>query len=403
MTDSRSEGPLTGVRVIDLSIWIQGPLAASLLGDLGADVVKVEKAGGGDYSRHLTSVFGVDLRRSDASGLLWTVCNRNKRTIALDLRRPEARPVFAKLIEGADVLVTNLHPEALVEMGADEAAVRAINPTIVYARGAGFGEAGPLANDPCQDTVGMAYSGLMFTCSQSQDAPYYPPGALSDVVSGTMVAFGVLAALAERTRTGKGQYVSTSQLQALLWLQMLNLGVAANLGTPFPANDRTQPGNALMNTYPCGDGGWLALAAIMPAHWPLLCEAVGLPALLDDPRFAAPADRAANAAALVAIFERHFATAPAGRWVERMRERGIWVAPVNRVAELATDEQVLANGYLTRMDDGSQAVAAPFTLRGHTPGRHVAAEHGVDSEQVLTELGLDADAILKLKTSGAVW
>lgn len=403
MTNGQSQGPLTGVRVIDLSIWIQGPVAASLLGDLGADVVKVEKAGSGDFSRHLTSVFGVDLRRPDASALLWTVCNRNKRTIALDLRRAEARPVFARLLEGADVLVTNLHPEALAELGADEAAVRAINPKIVYARGAGFGEVGPLANDPCQDTVGMAYSGLMFTCSQSPDAPYYPPGALSDVLSGTMVAFGVLAALAERARTGAGQYVSTSQLQALLWLQMLNLGVAANLGTPFQAVDHTRPGNALMNTYACGDGRWLALAAIMPEHWPLLCEAVGLSALVDEPRFAEPGDRAANATALAAIFARHFATAPAAHWVELMRARGIWVAPVNRVEELTSDEQVRANGYLTSMDDGSQAVVAPFTLRGHTPGHHVAGEHGADSDQVLAELGLTQDAILNLKTTGAVW
>src|SRR3712207_5154911 len=148
-------GPLAGVRVIDLTIWVQGPIGAALLADLGADVIKVEKAGGGDFSRGLAQLFGVDLRRPDAPNLLWALCNRNKRAIALDLRHPSAGPVFRRLLECADVFLTNLHPSSLAEFGADEASVRAANPRIVYARAAGLGEAGPWADDPCQDTVGM--------------------------------------------------------------------------------------------------------------------------------------------------------------------------------------------------------------------------------------------------------
>ncbi|MFN0148064.1 MAG: CoA transferase, partial [Dehalococcoidia bacterium] len=138
-------GPLSGVRVLDLTMWVQGPIAGTLLADLGASVVKVEKAGVGDFGRNLASVYGVDLRTPDGSNLLWSTCNRNKQALALDLRNPLARPVFEALVRAADVLVTNLMVGPLAEFGADEVSTRAINPRLVYARAAGFGEAGPWA------------------------------------------------------------------------------------------------------------------------------------------------------------------------------------------------------------------------------------------------------------------
>ncbi|MFN0094188.1 MAG: CaiB/BaiF CoA transferase family protein [Dehalococcoidia bacterium] len=396
-------GPLSGVKVIDLTMWIQGPIASTLLADLGADVIKVEKAGVGDHGRSLQSVYGVDMRRGDSPHLLWTVCNRNKRALALDLRHADARPVFEALVRTADVFVTNLMMEPLLQFEAHEEAVRALNPKIVYARASGFGELGPWANDPCQDTLGMAYSGLLMTCSPDGKQPYYPPGAMSDVLSGTMLAFGILAALRERDRTGTGQYIGTSQVQTLMWMQTLNVGAVANLGQPFEFSDRTNPPNPMFNTYLCGDGRWMALGMAVQAMWPVFCEQVGRADLAADPRYATMDTRRANARALVDELDAMFRIQPREYWLERMRAKGLWVGPINRVEDLLADEQVRANGYVLTLDNGWVTPGMPFALRGHAPATAPGPEHGADTDAVLRELGFDEGAIGRLRVGGAIW
>ena len=396
-------GPLSGIRVIDLTMWVQGPMAGTLLGDLGASVVKVEKAGVGDFARNLSSVYGVDLRMPDGPNLLWTVCNRNKRGLALDLRNPAARPVFEALVRAADVLVTNLMTGPLAEFGADEASTRAINPRLVYARAAGFGESGPWADDPCQDTVGMAYSGLLFTCSNDGETPYYPPGAMSDVLSGTMMAFGVLAALRERDRTGEGQHVSTSQLQTLMWMQSLNVAAVTNIGQPFEVSDRLTAPNPMFNTYRCGDGRWIAMGMPLPAMWPQMCAAIGREDMAIDARFADMGARRRNAPECVRVLDAHFLTGTSTDWLDRLRASGLWVAPINRVEDLVEDEQVRANGYLRTIDGAATTPRMPFTLRGHEPGHGAAPEHGADSDAVLAEVGFDGAAVAELRAAGVVW
>jgi crotonobetainyl-CoA:carnitine CoA-transferase CaiB-like acyl-CoA transferase len=378
-------------------------MAATLLADLGADVIKVERAGRGDFSRGLTSLHGVDLERESSRHLLWASCNRNKRAIGLDLRHADAAPVFRSLIETADIFVTNLHPEALDEMGADEATVKAANPTIVYARGSGLGEAGARALDPCQDTVGMAYSGFMFTTSVAEDEPNYPPGALSDVLSGTMLAFGVLAALRERDRTGQGQTVTSSQLQSLLWLQSLNLALAANFGKTFEAFDRTRPSSPYMNTYRCGDGRWIALGLVRREQWVTLLGIVGLEALSSDERFITVRGIREHGEQLVRRLQDQFATADAEHWLEAIRGVGLWVSPVNRLGDLATDEQVLANGYAAQGSDGWVAAAMPFSLQGYSAPTAPSPEYGADTMEVLKEIGYTPEEVVALQRSEAAW
>ena len=397
-----SAGPLAGVRVLDLTLWVQGPIAGTLLADLGADVIKIEKAGVGDHSRSLGTVYGVDLAR-DSFSLLWNVCNRNKRSLALDLHRPEGRPVFEALVREADVVVTNLMVEALEQLGASEPAIRELNPGVIYARAGGFGEVGPRSADPCQDTVGMAYAGLLFTVSADGETPYYPPGALSDVLSGTMLAFGVLAALRERDRTGEGQYVSTSQLQSLMWLQSLNVAAVANLGRPFLPSDRHAPPNPMFNTYPCGDGRWIAMGMPVPNLWPQMCEAIGRPDMATDPRYAHAASRSANARECVRDLDAWFATGPAERWLGPLRAAGIWVAPINRVEDLVDDEQVHANGLLRTLDDGTRVAQMPFTIRGHEARAAVSPGHGEHTDVVLGAAGFEEERVARLRASGAVW
>ena len=398
-----SAGPLAGVRVIDLTIWVQGPIAATLLADLGADVIKIERMSDGDFSRGLASLHGVSLRRDDQPNLLWATCNRNKRAISLDLRRPESAPVFRRLLADADVFITNLHPDALGKLGADEATVKAANPTIVYARGTGLGDRGPRALDPCQDTVGMAYGGFMFTAATTAGEPSYPPGALSDVLAGTMLAFGVLAALRARERSGESQSVAASQLQSLLWLQSLNLGAAANLGETFAAPDRRDPASPYMNTYRCRDDRWIALGLVRAEQWRTLLTTIGLDEAAADDRYTTPRGVHEHAAALVALLEERFASADAPDWLNRLRAAELWVAPVNQIGDLIDDDQVVANNYTSRLDDAWVAAAMPFSLQGYQPATTPAPDYGAHTMEVLGEAGYSAADIIELKEHGAAW
>jgi crotonobetainyl-CoA:carnitine CoA-transferase CaiB-like acyl-CoA transferase len=179
--NAQQGGPLAGIRVIDLTIWMAGPIASMLLADLGADVIKIEGANG-DPSRASRGTGG-DLRPGTPLSLAWTTCNRNKRALTLDLGRDESRPVFHRLLESADVFLTNLHLQTLKKLRADEESVHAVNPNLIYARAAGLGDRGPRANDHCQDMTGMAYAGLLFTYSSRDDVPFAPPGAMNDASS----------------------------------------------------------------------------------------------------------------------------------------------------------------------------------------------------------------------------
>jgi crotonobetainyl-CoA:carnitine CoA-transferase CaiB-like acyl-CoA transferase len=287
---------------------------------------------------------------------------------------------------------------------ATEADLRAINPRLVYARGAGLGDRGPRADDPCQDTVGMAYGGFMWTSANSASEPYYPPGAMADVLSGTTLAFGVLAALRERDRTGEGQYVSSSQLQSLMWMQYLNVGVAANFNESFLGTDRMSPGSAMVNMYICADGRWVALGLILDSHWAPFCHAVGLAHLLDDERFAEMWPRINNAVPLARILEGHFLQRPSSHWLEKLRAAGLWVSPVNSVADLAAgDEQVEANGYLSTFDDGRRMPSGPFSLAGHRTGTAAAPDFSANTDEILGDLGLSEAEVDALRVDGAVW
>src|SRR6185369_104494 len=236
----------------------------------------------------------------------------------------------------ADVVVTNLHPATLREFRVDRETLLALKPDLIYAHATGFGPQGPHAEDPCQDTVGMARSGFMFSTPTAEGTPTYPPGA---------------------------QAVWSSQLSAMMWLQYYNVAQVTNMGADFAPFDRTAVANPLMNLYRCADGQWIACGmAVAQRFWPDFCAVLGLPELADDPRFARDKQRAANRAELIAILDTAFARQPRAHWEGLFREKEFWFAVVNRVGELAADPQVIANHYLVELDSGLQTVAFPFTL-----------------------------------------
>ncbi len=380
-------GPLDGVRVIDLTVWMSGAIGAMLLGDLGADVIKVEGPTGDPIRRYVP--IGATDSASAPGGVnyAYALCNRNKRQVTLDLRDPGDRGRLYELVRDADVVITSMRAETLAALGIDEESIKSVNPAIVYARAGGLGEAGPRAADRCQDMLGMAYAGLLFTLSPEPDEPFAPPGATNDVLTGTMIAFGVLAALLQRQHSGHGETVHASLLQTALWTQLIQLGTAANAPQVLvPPRSRREPRSPGVNQYQCADGRWIAVAAVTAGAWASFAEALGLH--FTDPETGDPrtyADVLAHAADVREELDRFFAKQPQSHWLSLLEAAGVWCTPVNTLDDVLTDEQVGANGYLSTLDDGLRTVAMPFTLAGYEAPARAARRQGEDDAEVLGE------------------
>lgn len=392
--------PLEGIKVVELSMYVQGPVAGLTLASLGAEVIKIEQVGQLDHMRTFRSVFGITF---DDRGREWLYAslNRNKRAVALDIASEAGAEVFADLIARADVFITNLRSAGLERYGADPETLLGINPRLVYCRGGGFGLRGPLADDICQDTVGMAYAGFMDTTAPSE-VPNYPPGSMSDILTGTNMASAVMAGLLKRATTGKGSVVGTSQTQSLLWLQSQGLGVSVNLGERMERFRPDRTTNPLFTVYETTDS-WIAIAALTHPQWVGLAKAIGLDHLLDDPRFADFNDLQTNRDEFRPILANHLATESTDHWWQRIRGCGAWVSPVNQLSDLVDDPTVAANEYLVAFDDGFVGPPAPFEVDDWRGARGVAAEYGEHTDEVLADLGYDDDQILQLRTEGVVW
>jgi crotonobetainyl-CoA:carnitine CoA-transferase CaiB-like acyl-CoA transferase len=390
--------------VIDLTIWIQGPLAGQVLADLGADVIKIEKPGEGDFTRGLRTLFGASMVTADGRALMWELVNRGKRSLAIDLRREEGRAILHRLVAEADVFLTNLLPRTLKQFGATAEELTAINPRLVYAQGGGLGTKSALADIPSQDTTGTAFSGFMYTASRDGD-PYYPPGGLADVLSGTNLAFAITAALLRRENTGVGEVVSTSLLQGMLWFQQLHVGAIKNTGETLKPFDPANATNAFLNLYKCGDGDWIALGmtAMSKDNWFAFCDVIDRADLKHDDRFERGRGRIEHAKELIAIVAEALAKRPRAEWLARIVGMGIPCAPVRRLEELLDDPDVQAEGFLTETTSGMQFVRAPFNVAGVPSGAADAPDFAGDTFAVLTEAGFSAEEITALQEQGIVW
>ena len=392
------EGPLDGFKIVELSMYVQAPVAGLALASLGADVIKIEQVGNPDYMRAPNPAFGVAF---DERGQHWmySSVNRNKRSLALDIVSEGGRPVFEQLIREADAFITNIRDAGLKRYGADSDTLLGINPALVYCRGGGFGLQGLLADDPCQDTVGMAYAGFMDSISSS-DVPTYPPGSMSDILTGSNMASAVMAGLLKRVKTGRGCVVGTSQTQALMWLQLQAVGCAVNLGEQFERFDHTTSANPLFTLYETADG-WLAIAAIADSQWPPIARAVGLEYLLGDARFETLASLRENREEFRPIFAEVLEQNTTAHWWGVLRESGAWVAPVNRLGDLGKDQNILDNEYLVTFDDGLVAPPTPFDVDGFRGVRGRAAAYGEHTDEILSALGYSIGDIAELKNTGA--
>ena len=305
---------LEGMRVISWTVGATGPMAATILGDMGAEVIKVEDPRVGDMARTLNRAQGVNLTMPTGSSLIWEKNNRNARGIALNLKTPKGLEAMYRIVEKADALIQNYRAGAAARLGMDYETLRKINPKLVYASSTGYGHKGPHVNRPNLDTVTLAASGNM-TLAGGPDAPPVNNSGMADQMGAVWLAFGAVAALLARERHGFGQEVFSSGLGAMINLQSIAVLSRTATGQGPGYQDRADARNPLANWYRCKGGRWIVLALVQgDRYWPTLCKALDLPELEHDTRFATLLDRERHNKELIDIFDAKFAERTYEEW-----------------------------------------------------------------------------------------
>ena len=398
-------GPMEGVRVVELGVWVAGPAAGLILADWGADVVKIEPPGTGDPARTFARMLGGDLPFNPP----FEMDNRGKRSIVLDLSRDEGRALALELIDGADVFVTNVRRGALERAGLDPQTLLARFPRLVYGSISGYGVGGPDGDKPAYDISAFwARAGLAGALTREGEVPPFQRGGMGDHGAGMTLAGAISAALFQRERTGRGQLVSTSLLRHGVYTLSFDLAIALRFGVAVGAADRATMVNPTVNVYRDRDGRWFWIVGLEgERHWPPLARAVGHPEWIDDPRFASLADRAKNAATLIGLLDEIFATRSREEWGEIFdAEQDMWWAPVQSIDEVIADPQVHAAGGIVQVPDGPSTTPFPATPADFDGSpwspTSMAPDQGQHTDEVLRELGRDDAAIARLRERGVV-
>jgi len=396
---------LEGIRVLDWTIFQQGPVAAMMLGDLGADVIKIEERIGGDLGRGMVRVAGAMVGgREVTRNPYFEAGNRNKRSLTVDLRKDKGKEIIYRLVEKSDVFLQNFRMGVAERMGMDYETLSKYNPRLIYAHGSGWGPKGPDKDNPSADYTGIARSGLMELAGEPGTDPVPVQGGIADQAGAVMTALGILAALFVRERTGMGQKVDASILGGMTFLQGHPVCFCTMADLWGIRIARKTAGNPLWNHYKCSDGKWIALAHLSPdKFWPMVCRSMGLEELEKDPRFDSMDNRTKNCQELIAIMDKTFATKTRDEWSRIFKESGVIYAPVNNTKDLTEDPQVLANDYITEFDHPvfgrMKTIGFPVAFE-KTPMsiRREAPEFSQHTEEILTEiLGCTWDDISRLK------
>ena len=404
--------PLEGIRVVEVAQFTFVPSAWAVMADWGADVIKVEQATAGDGQRGLRQLGPVKLE--GPGNPAFEHPNRGKRSVGVDIGTPEGLEIVLRLVEGADVFLTNFLPAARSRLGIEVDAVRARNPDIVYARGSAFGDEGAERESGGYDMTGYwcrGSSGASITPSGTVGVIPQPP-AYGDTIGGMTIAGGIATALFQRERTGEARVVDISLLGTAMWnisadITMAKALAALGVAKGTPKMNRKLVPNPIVNAYKTGDGRWLMLVMLQSdRNWPDLCRHLEREDLIDDPRFRDAKARAENKAECVDTLDAIFAQHDLETWKQKLATtEGVW-APIQYPGELYDDPQAQINGYLPEVElnngDNCQLVAAPVQFDEVQPELGAAPEHGQHTEEVLLDLGLEWDDILKAKEAGAI-
>jgi CoA:oxalate CoA-transferase len=399
-------GPLDGVKVVEITMFQQGPVAGMRLGDLGADVIKVEPKHS-DPARGFMRIIGAEAGLR-GNNYYFEHCNHNKRSIVIDLKSDEGKQIFLKLLDTADVFLNNMSIEAPERLGLGTDILLKRNPRLIYAQASGWGRNGPDANLHSFDYTGVARSGLMMSCGESGTPPSEVLPGIGDEVGGMMCAWAITAALYAREKTGKGQVVDTSLMGGVIAMLGLVMSAPAVLGHEFPRKIRSRAGNPIYNHYRCKDDKWLVLAHLQPdVYWPKVCTAMGITELENDTRFNTVEKRTENAGELISIMDNIFASKTRAEWIEILQKEDCICTPVQSPYEVSNDPQAIANNYFINVEHPDwgkiKMVGFPWSFSG-TPAswRRKAPGFGEHTAEILAEIGYSSDEIKKFKDRGTV-
>lgn len=396
-----SLGALHGIKVLDFSRFMQGPHCSQMLGDMGAEVIKVERVGTGDENR------AFPFNRIRGVNAFFLALNRNKRSLTLDLKHEKGREIVRRLFLTCDVLLENFRPGTMekLELGYEE--VSRINPRLVYCSCSGYGQQGPYRDKPGQDLLAQAMGGLAWVTGRTNGYPRTAGTYAVDAYGAMLATVGILAALQSRTRTGQGQKVDVCLLDAALHMQCQELTYHLN-GGRFRPRENEELAHPLepapYGIYSAADSRFLAVSS---GPWPTLCRALGLPELETDPRFDTGEKRLERRSELYALLAGIFRREPRATWLDRLGAEGVWSAPVHSYEEVERDPQVSWSGLIItqRHPEGGEfrVIGNPIRMSGTPPNyRTPPPPLGADTEAVLGALGFEREEIARLQADGVV-
>ncbi len=389
-------GPLTGLKVIDLTHVMAGPTCTLMLADMGADVIKIEKLPQGDDSRRMVPPTIGD----EAASFL--MMNRNKRGVVLDLKTAKGADVLRRLAKTADVLVENFAPGVMERLGVGYDKLREANPGLIYCSISGFGRTGPYKERRGFDLVAQAMSGIMTFTGERPDGPPVKCGApLSDITAGILAAMGIVAAYAHRLKTGEGQWVDTSLFEAALVQTYWQSAIALATGAPPRAMGSAHPLSAPYQAFEASDG-WIVVGGASQKHWLKMLDVIGAAELAQDPRFADNAGRMGNLTALEAELSRRFKKRTSAEWLADLERAGVPCGPVQDMVQALTDPQTTAREMVVEVEHSTlgavKTLGAPVKF-SKTPARvrHGAPRYGEHTREVLLDNGFDGTEIAALE------
>lgn len=392
--------PLAGIRVLDLGRHLAGPTCAMWLGDLGADVIKIEKPGEGDDGRAAGPPFYA------GQSAFFLAANRNKRSIELDIKRPEGQELFRRLADTADVVVENFRPGVMDALGIGYRAVSERNPRIIYCSISGFGADGPYADRPGLDQIVQGVSGLMSVTGFEGGEPVRVGIPIADLLTGLFGAYGVLAALQVRERTGRGQHVQTSLLEGMVGMLSFQAVRYLNGGEIPPPAGNHHPLNAPYGVFRARDG-YVTIGATGEKRWRTLCEVLDAEEWLTDPRFATNGDRHRNREILAELISERLQAHTVDEWERILNEAGIPCGPIYRMDQAMEHPQVRHRQMVVELPHPTMGAVRLLGLPvkfSETPGQVRLAPPllGEHTDEVLREIGVTADELRRLRESGVI-